>query len=104
VTINGAAIGEARERDSRGRPLPSWQGCRVVREDEVFLMNPRSEDSSTRATSPHPIDVSASSGERQLRMSIPPLARAAQSFRSIATAICAAAIMFGATVEWLRAR
>jgi conjugative transfer signal peptidase TraF len=45
VTIDGAAIGEARERDSRGRPLPSWQGCRVVREDEVFLMNPRSADS-----------------------------------------------------------
>jgi type IV secretory pathway protease TraF len=36
VTIDGAAIGEARERDSRGRPLPSWQGCHVVREGEVF--------------------------------------------------------------------
>ena len=23
-------MGEARERDSRGRPLPVWQGCRVV--------------------------------------------------------------------------
>ena len=45
VTINGAAIGKARERDSRGRPLPSWQGCRVVSADEVFLMNPRSADS-----------------------------------------------------------
>ena len=45
VTIDGAAIGDARERDSRGRPLPSWQGCRVVSADEVFLMNPRSADS-----------------------------------------------------------
>jgi conjugative transfer signal peptidase TraF len=45
VTIDGAAIGEARERDSRGRPLPSWKGCHVVRQDEVFLMNPRSADS-----------------------------------------------------------
>jgi conjugative transfer signal peptidase TraF len=45
VTIDGAAIGEARERDSRGRPLPSWQGCSVVSADEVFLMNPRSADS-----------------------------------------------------------
>jgi conjugative transfer signal peptidase TraF len=45
VTIDGAAIGEARERDSHGRPLPSWQGCRVVSADEVFLMNPRSADS-----------------------------------------------------------
>jgi conjugative transfer signal peptidase TraF len=45
VTIDGAAIGEARERDSRGRPLPSWKGCHVVRQDEAFLMNPRSADS-----------------------------------------------------------
>ena len=45
VTIDGAAVGEARECDSRGRPLPSWQGCRVVSADEVFLMNPLSADS-----------------------------------------------------------
>jgi conjugative transfer signal peptidase TraF len=45
VTIDGAAIGEARDRDSRGRPLPSWKGCHVVSQDEVFLMNPRSADS-----------------------------------------------------------
>jgi conjugative transfer signal peptidase TraF len=45
VTIDGAAIGEAHERDSRRRPLPSWEGCHVVRQDEVFLMNSRSADS-----------------------------------------------------------
>ena len=45
VTIDGATIGEARERDSRGRPLPSWKGCHVVSADEIFLMNPRSADS-----------------------------------------------------------
>ena len=45
VTIDGAAIGDARERDSRGRPLPSWKGCHVVSQNEVFLMNPRSADS-----------------------------------------------------------
>jgi type IV secretory pathway protease TraF len=27
VTIDGTTIGEARERDSRSRSLPSWQGC-----------------------------------------------------------------------------
>ena len=31
-------------RDSRGRPLPVWQGCRVVAADEVFLMNWQSAD------------------------------------------------------------
>jgi conjugative transfer signal peptidase TraF len=39
ITVDGTRVGEARERDSRGRPLPVWQGCRVVGEDEVFLMN-----------------------------------------------------------------
>jgi conjugative transfer signal peptidase TraF len=35
----------ARERDARGRPLPSWRGCHRVAEDEVFLMNWDSDDS-----------------------------------------------------------
>ena len=30
---------------SCGRPLPVWQGCRVVAGGEVFLMNRQSEDS-----------------------------------------------------------
>jgi conjugative transfer signal peptidase TraF len=45
ITVDGIEVGEARERDSRGRPLPVWQGCRVVGEDEVFLMNWQSADS-----------------------------------------------------------
>lgn len=45
ITVNGIAMGVARERDSRGRPLPVWQGCRVVADGEVFLMNWQSADS-----------------------------------------------------------
>ena len=45
ITVDGIAMGDALERDSRGRPLPSWQGCRRVPDAEVFLMNRRSEDS-----------------------------------------------------------
>ena len=45
VTVDSIEIGEARERDSRGRPLPVWQGCRVIAADEVFLMNWQSADS-----------------------------------------------------------
>ena len=37
--------GAARERDRLGRPLPDWQGCRVIAEGEVFLMNWDAEDS-----------------------------------------------------------
>ncbi|ODT76892.1 MAG: S26 family signal peptidase [Pelagibacterium sp. SCN 64-44] len=39
------AYGEARARDSAGRPLPSWQGCQVVGDGEVFLMNWHTPDS-----------------------------------------------------------
>ncbi|MBV9528083.1 conjugative transfer signal peptidase TraF [Sphingomonas sp.] len=45
ITVDGVAMGEALEHDSRGRPLPVWQGCRVVAGDDVFLMNWQSEDS-----------------------------------------------------------
>ncbi|ARC36794.1 S26 family signal peptidase [Paracoccus yeei] len=45
ITIHGKAIGAARERDSLGRPLPIWQGCRLLAGDEVFLMNREVGDS-----------------------------------------------------------
>ncbi len=45
VSVDSVTVGKARERDSRGRPLPSWQGCHVIAVGEVFLMNARSVDS-----------------------------------------------------------
>ncbi len=39
VTVDGVAMGEALERDRLGRDLPDWQGCRVIRDGELFLMN-----------------------------------------------------------------
>ena len=45
VSVGSVTVGEARERDSRGRPLPFWQGCRVIAAGEVFLMNARSANS-----------------------------------------------------------
>lgn len=45
VTAFDHAYGEARERDSLGRLLPSWQGCRTLAEGEVFLMNWDTADS-----------------------------------------------------------
>jgi type IV secretory pathway protease TraF len=29
ITVGGLAMGVARDRDRRGRPLPDWQGCRT---------------------------------------------------------------------------
>lgn len=45
VTVDAVATGIARERDGRGRPLPTWQGCSVISSDELFLMNWQSADS-----------------------------------------------------------
>lgn len=39
ITAYGLPVGHARERDSAGRKMPVWQGCRSIGEDEVFLMN-----------------------------------------------------------------
>jgi conjugative transfer signal peptidase TraF len=39
IFVDGIEAGAARERDGQGRRLPDWQGCRVIHEDEVFLMN-----------------------------------------------------------------
>jgi len=45
ITVDKIELGAARVHDSRGRPLPVWQGCRVIADGEVFLMNWRSADS-----------------------------------------------------------
>jgi len=45
IMIDGVVMSFARERDHRGRPLPDWQGCRLIAEGEVFLMNWQSADS-----------------------------------------------------------
>jgi len=45
VIVDAIAMGTARERDGRGRPLPAWRGCRVIAAGELFLMNWRSADS-----------------------------------------------------------
>lgn len=39
IIVDGIPLGEARDRDSLGRDLPVWQGCRIIAEGEVFLMN-----------------------------------------------------------------
>jgi len=45
VTVDKVAVGMALERDRRGRSLPVWQGCRVISQDMLFLMNSQSADS-----------------------------------------------------------
>jgi conjugative transfer signal peptidase TraF len=45
ITVDKSAVGDARAYDRSGRPLPVWQGCHLVADGEVFLMNWRSVDS-----------------------------------------------------------
>jgi conjugative transfer signal peptidase TraF len=45
ITVDDVEAGQARERDTRGRPLPVWQGCRVLSVSEFFVMNWQSADS-----------------------------------------------------------
>ena len=45
VSIDGEHVGDALERDHRGRPLPSWSGCVVLTRDQVFLFNADRTDS-----------------------------------------------------------
>lgn len=45
VTVDQIEMGAARDHDSRGYPMPIWQGCRVIADGEVFLMNWQSADS-----------------------------------------------------------
>ena len=45
ITVDSLEMGQARNRDGRNRPLPDWQGCRVIVEGEFFAMNWQSVDS-----------------------------------------------------------
>lgn len=45
ITVDNLEMGQARARDHRNRPLPAWQGCRIIGEGDVFVMNWQSEDS-----------------------------------------------------------
>ncbi len=45
IAVDGVDVGQARERDGRGRPLPVWDGCRAIADGDVFVMNWQSADS-----------------------------------------------------------
>ncbi|CCD87219.1 Putative conjugal transfer protein TraF(fragment) [Bradyrhizobium sp. ORS 285] len=45
IIVDGVEIGAARSNDHHGRPLPDWQGCRIVGDGQIFLMNWQSDSS-----------------------------------------------------------
>lgn len=45
VTINGTTVATAKWRDRFDRPLPIWQGCQTLTNDQIFFLNPDTEAS-----------------------------------------------------------
>lgn len=45
ITVDGVEMGEALQRDRHGRALPVWQGCRIIGDGEIFIMNWEVRDS-----------------------------------------------------------
>jgi conjugative transfer signal peptidase TraF len=64
ITVDGREMGAARERDHSGRPLPVWQGCRVIGAGEIFLMNP-DEPASLDGRYFGPIPIAAIAGRAE---------------------------------------
>jgi len=58
VIAYGTTYGQARDRDTLGRALPAWQGCRTLRNGEAFFMNWGSPDSfDSRYFGPLPLST-----------------------------------------------
>ncbi len=45
ILINGVKVARRLRQDARGRPLPSWTGCRILRREEIFLISADRPDS-----------------------------------------------------------
>jgi type IV secretory pathway protease TraF len=45
VTIDGLAVATALATDHANRLLPVWQGCRILKDRELLLLNPSVADS-----------------------------------------------------------
>ncbi|MEM7683200.1 MAG: S26 family signal peptidase [Pseudomonadota bacterium] len=45
VSIDGVTVATAKERDRFDRPLPVWQGCHRITDEQVFFLNPDTEAS-----------------------------------------------------------
>jgi conjugative transfer signal peptidase TraF len=58
IIAYGGIYGQALARDRRGRPLPDWQGCRMLDDGEAFVMNWDSPDSfDSRYFGPLPVST-----------------------------------------------
>lgn len=52
ISADGQPVAEARDHDRMRRPLPVWQGCTALKEDEVFLLGDSPESFDSRYFGP----------------------------------------------------
>ncbi len=52
ITINGDMVAVRQKVDSAGRPLPWWQGCRVLSAGEILFLMPAAESLDGRYFGP----------------------------------------------------
>jgi conjugative transfer signal peptidase TraF len=58
IIAHDSPYGDSRDRDTRGRPLPVWQGCRTLAQGEAFFMNWDTPDSfDSRYFGPLPVSA-----------------------------------------------
>lgn len=58
ITVDTVVLGAALPRDRLGRALPDWQGCQMLQDDQIFLMNRDVRDSlDGRYFGPMPADA-----------------------------------------------
>lgn len=58
IIIGTEVRGRAQTRDRQGRALPTWQGCQVLDQGEVFLLNEARPDSlDSRYFGPMPVSA-----------------------------------------------
>ncbi|HAE28640.1 MAG TPA: S26 family signal peptidase [Hyphomonas adhaerens] len=56
VFVRGVHVADAMDADTLGREMPAWEGCKVLRADEVFLLNPHPRSIDGRYFGPTKVD------------------------------------------------
>ena len=54
--MRGVHVADAMDADTLGREMPAWEGCKVLRADEVFLLNPHPRSIDGRYFGPTKVD------------------------------------------------
>jgi conjugative transfer signal peptidase TraF len=54
ISLGGIAFVQAMDADAEGRPLPAWEGCRVLNKNEVFVLGTHAGSFDSRYFGPVP--------------------------------------------------